>query len=1020
MSITIPLGLKTALESGECVLFLGAGIGAHLRSADNKVAPDAPQLAVELATYFNVDTKSTNLAKVSQVIEIRKSKSEIEDYLRKRLANLEPDSRLQWLSTLRWRAIFTTNYDAGIERAYELNPKPPQTPVTIASTNELTSYDPRFQVPIYHIHGALFGGRDGIVITENDYTKFSERRRMLFELLKYNFATSTLLYIGYSNQDPNWDLVLNEIAKEFAPSRLPQSYRIAPSTDSLDVEILHAKGVETVSSTFEEFSLLAATQLTDVQMEPDQLRKLQSTVPSDLFSAFEKNPAATLRLLASWTYVNQSPFNETANTDSFLKGDRPNWSLIAHGYYFSRDIEEDTFDELLDYATSSPKRPGSLLVLGSAGYGTTTFLMSLAVKLIKERVGPVFFHRPGAQFLEGDIDFAVSIFPNAPFFVVDNAGDSAAELNAAVTLLRNMGRPAFFMLGERRNEWRQSRGKLSGQQYDLEPLSDAEINRLLDFLTTHKALNKLAPLTHELQVSAIKQRHGKELLVVMREATEDKRFDAIIEDEFRGINDDISRQLYLAVCCLYQHGAYARDRVLADILKVTVEEMYARTGTATEGVVIFDCIDETKGVYAARARHRVIAAIVWERCGDPTTKEEVIQASLSALNLNYKADAQAFEHLVRSDHLIEGIRTFEGKVRFFETACKKDPNSPYVRQHYARMLARERKSELALSQIDLAIALNPKAPPRVLFHTKGLILSQLATSIESADVARKRLVQAEESFRHAMALNRKDEYTYQGLATLYLDWAKRATSEQESAEYISKSEETISEGLRNVKLRDGLWIVSSEIEKWLGNQPSRLKALERAVQEAPGSVVARYLLARAYRNAGSPDKAKKVLGPVIEHHQNEFRAFVEYALALIDLGESRKQANAILNLSTLYGLGDPRFIATYGGLLFLEQQFTEADKVFRESIKREFPSLEQITVHYRPTSGTPRKPLRMEGKVIIVKNSYSLIEVEGYPPIVCPSSKYGNTTLRKGMKVSFEIAFSAKGPVAYYPMIVTQ
>ena len=34
---------------------------------------------------------------------------------------------------------------------------------------------------------------------------------MLFELLKFDFATSNILYIGYGNSDPNWSLVLSEI-----------------------------------------------------------------------------------------------------------------------------------------------------------------------------------------------------------------------------------------------------------------------------------------------------------------------------------------------------------------------------------------------------------------------------------------------------------------------------------------------------------------------------------------------------------------------------------------------------------------------------------------------------------------------------------------------------------------------------------------------------------------------------------------------------------------------------------------
>ena len=159
--------------------------------------------------------------KIAQVVEGRKGRQTLEDYLRKRLAKLEPDKELRWLFTLRWRAIFTTNYDSSIQRAYELNEKPLQQPISIASTSDLVSHDPRFEVPIYHLHGALFGGRSKIVITKNDYAHFRDRRHMLFELLKKEFATSNILYIGYSNQDQNWDLILEELTTEFYPKPLP-------------------------------------------------------------------------------------------------------------------------------------------------------------------------------------------------------------------------------------------------------------------------------------------------------------------------------------------------------------------------------------------------------------------------------------------------------------------------------------------------------------------------------------------------------------------------------------------------------------------------------------------------------------------------------------------------------------------------------------------------------------------------------------------------------------------------------
>jgi len=207
--------------------------------------------------------------------------------------------------------------------------------------------------------------------------------------------------------------------------------------------------------------------------------------------------------------------------------------------------------------------------------------------------------------------------------------------------------------------------------------------------------------------------------------------------------------------------------------------------------------------------------------------------------------------------------------------------------------------------------------------------------------------------------------------------------------------------------------VSSEVEKWLGNEPSRLEALEKAVKDSPGSVIARYLLGRAYRRNERPTDALKVLDPVIKGHGEEFRAVTEYALSMLDQGEPFSKAIAIMRLSTVYGLSDPKFIATLGGLLFMKEEFSEAEKVFSESQKREFAAAELNQIRFRPRRGSAESPhVSMRGKVIVVKPGYALIETLGYPPFICPGSKFGAIVMRQGMILQFQPAFSARGAVA--------
>jgi hypothetical protein len=227
----LPLGLRTALESGTCVLFVGAGIGVHLKDANGRNAPTARDLAREIAANFSIDpdTDVTDLSKIASYLEAIGQRKELDSFIHERLSNLSPDEAIQWLTTIRWRSIYTTNYDDSLLKAYTIAPNLHQEPISISVSAEFVKCDPRFQVPIYFLHGTIFGANRQILISKSDYTAFREKRRMLFECLKQDFATSPILYVGYSNQDPNWEIVLDETMSEFGGRFKMNSYRIAPA-----------------------------------------------------------------------------------------------------------------------------------------------------------------------------------------------------------------------------------------------------------------------------------------------------------------------------------------------------------------------------------------------------------------------------------------------------------------------------------------------------------------------------------------------------------------------------------------------------------------------------------------------------------------------------------------------------------------------------------------------------------------------------------------------------------------------
>ncbi|MFH0878734.1 MAG: hypothetical protein V2A34_03390, partial [Lentisphaerota bacterium] len=131
-----------------------------------------------------------------------------------------------------------------------------------------------------------------------------------------------------------------------------------------------------------------------------------------------------------------------------------------------------------------------------------------------------------------------------------------------------------------------------------------------------------------------------------------------------------------------------------------------------------------------------------------------------------------------------------------------------------------------------------------------------------------------------------------------------------------------------------------------------------------------------------------------------------------------REAIAVLNLATPLGFRDARFIATLGGMYFMDGSFTEAQDIFAKHHARTFSVQEIENPSFRPRDPKDtRKYLFLKGNVVSVKTGYSFIQTEDYPNFFCPASKYEGLILRKGMGIVFQPAFSAKGPVALHPRL---
>jgi tetratricopeptide (TPR) repeat protein len=1011
---SIPVPLQQSIEGGNAVLFIGAGAGHNVFNKKGENAPDGNELCKRIIRDFNLPTEDEHypLSSIAEYAELKVGRKVLEQFIKKQLDGFEPDENLIWLSKVQWRAIYTTNYDNFIELAYSQSSIAMQNIIPISITADLKQVNWPHEVPLYYLHGALFHSTpNDIIITDTDYSRFQTKRTQVFSKLKDSFAESVFLYFGYSNQDPNWLKLLDELRNEFKPSNLSKSYRIDPFPKQAMVEILKIRdNIETLECDLETFkNVFFQTKQSETSLIYPDLYK--GFVPPRFLNLREKHPALTDRVFTNWSHVNSEDFTKDPNIKSFVRGDIPNWSLLLEGLHFQRDLTDSISDELLDFVTDPQRKTNSYLILGPAGYGTTTLMMSLATLLVKENACNCFWLKNNKLLNYGDIEFIIQNVEGKSILFIDNAVENVFDFRTVLDKCSKEKYDVCFVLGARQNEWRAQQVTIKIKEYLLETLSDNEISLLLECLTKNKELGVLNDIDHEDQIKIIKNKHNKQLLVVLREATEGRTFDAILEDEYNKLSTEITKNAYLNVCCFHQYGVHIRTGLLCKLLKVGFTDFYSDIKSYGEGVFSFQTIDEFTGEEAIGARHRIIAEIVWRRCGNEHLRDDIIKKSMSVLNIMYPIDRTAFDKMCMDDELVDSILSLEGKTEFFENACKKDPSNPYVRQHFARMLLRESLYELALSQIDQAISLDSNS--RILYHTKGTILKRLCINSESQAIALKFLSRSEQAFKNGIALKENDDYCYAGLAELYLDFATGCESEEQITRYLTSAEDCIEKGLKVVKSQESLLIISSKIQDFLGHKPESISALERAYEANPSSIIVPYLLAKYnYRNDNF-QKVIDLLNHITTFDFTRTRCFVLYAKANYALNQNYSKSISRLRLAETYGLKDTEFLSTLGGMLFMNGDFDKADVIFNRGKLMWIPLEEKHKVRFRPIiSETDTSAPLLTGVVMSVKAGFSFISCSGFPDIFCPSSEHFGTLIAEGQKVTFNPEFTVRGAIA--------
>lgn len=194
-----------SIQNNNAAIFAGAGLSVQAGyvnwkwllkgiATDLQLDIDQETDLISLAQYHYNENKG-NKNGLSQLL--------IEEFTRK--TSITENHKI--LASLPIQTYWTTNYDDLIERALLANGK---TPDVKRTPQNLAINMPRRDAVVYKMHGDI-ALPDQAVLTKDDYEAYHEHRLLYTTALQGDLVDKTLLFIGFSFDDPNLQYILSRI-----------------------------------------------------------------------------------------------------------------------------------------------------------------------------------------------------------------------------------------------------------------------------------------------------------------------------------------------------------------------------------------------------------------------------------------------------------------------------------------------------------------------------------------------------------------------------------------------------------------------------------------------------------------------------------------------------------------------------------------------------------------------------------------------------------------------------------------
>ena len=1022
------------IRDGNAILFLGAGASHGARHRTNGHVPSTSDLRDALSDRFlGGNLKDRSLAEVAEYAKNESSLDEVQRLVYDLFEPLMPASFHHLIPSFRWHAIVTTNYDFIIERAYDASGDALQQVRTIVRNGEAKggSLGKSTVVPLLKLHGCLSSISDAnlpLILSTEEYNRHRNNRDRVFDLFAGWARNHPVVFCGYRISDPNVQQILFDLGDRAI--HRPSYAVIDANLTEFDVRYWQSRRFVPLRSSFERFLVRLDK---DIPRDQRKLAMLRSSDGHSIDRHVISSPSASLigYLTDEAEHVHEELVAESTPAEQFYRGFGDSWGPIIDGLDVDRSIVEDVLlDTVLDPPATVVGKPGLYLIQGYAGSGKSIALRRIAWNAATDHSSVCIWLKPQGSLSITALRELSRLCNERIFVFVDDIRSQLDELQKFVSEAKQEQLAISIVLTARTNEWNvlteHREVELSGS-YEVGPLRNAEIERLLDLLGNHGCLGQLSAMSRIEQIEYFQASADRQILVALHEATSGRTFEEIVADEFAKIVPSEAQQLYLDVCTFDRLRVPLRAGLLSRISGFSLVYFKNNFFRPLEHVVNVKFHGPSRD-YAYYSRHPVIAELVFrEVLSDPEARANQMIRIIEFMNVDFQSDAIAFEHMIRGRELAELFSDRSLADRIFEVARNAATNMSHVEHQRAVFELRHPEGDphAALSALANAEARTDRGRPAIR-HTRAMALRVLAKRSRTS-TQRDRLRSEAKMLLRQLVRRGRSSHAHHTLGELLmdemLDYVKEVSGngEVESARssdnvvsMIKEIESLLLDGLRKFPRDSHLLDLESNFANAMDDAPRATAAMERAVEHNPddGFVVRR--LARYYVKKGEIERAIEILTRCLEASPTDQETAFQLATTLRRLGEAERQAQIRMLLRRSFTPGDSNHEAQFWfarhELLFGDVDSAEEafDRLKASSVR--YSEKRRIRGEVTDRNGSPKYYV---GRVCQVSSGHCFVKCDNLQvDAFVPAKEFRNgdwSRVNYGVSVRFRLAFSMLG-----------